>query len=73
MNEYDALAKVISFMIKESKNKEYITKLNYMLDKVKGKKYVEEINHPRYLSIVFFGVNLFPYSKQVYIEMAELL
>ena len=73
MNECDAMTKIIEMMISEVSNKDYKDKLVIMRDKIKDKKHLEELSHPRHLSIVFFGINIFPFSKNDYIEMAKLL
>ena len=54
-------------------DKDYIHKLNIMLEKLVGQKYINEFNHPRHLSLVMFGINLFPYKIEDYREMAELI
>lgn len=73
MNDAEVMSKIISWMISEVSNAEYIQKLNIMLEKIGGKKYIDEFNHPRHLSIVMFGVNLFPYRIEDYRKMAELI
>lgn len=73
MSDAEVMSKIIKWMISEVSNTEYIQKLNIMLEKIAGRKYIDEFNHPRHLSIVMFGINLFPYKIEDYREMAELI
>lgn len=73
MNENEAYTIVIEWMIRESSNKEYIEKLNIILKGVKGKNSIEEHEHPKFQSQVIFGVSIFPFTKEEYIKIAELL
>lgn len=72
-NDNEIYSKIIKWMISESTNKVYIQQLNEMLQGIEGKKHIEEFKHPRHLSLVMFGVNLFPYRIEDYREMAELI
>lgn len=49
------------------------SEVEYYARKIVGQKYIDEFNHPRHLSIVMFGINLFPYKIEDYREMAELI
>lgn len=73
MNDAEVMTKIIEWMISEVSNIEYIQKLNIMVEKLVGQKHIDEFNHPRHLSIVMFGINLFPYKIEDYREMAELI
>ncbi len=73
MNDAEVMSKIIKWMISEAKNKEYIEKLNTILEGIKDKKFMEETKHPRFQSIVMFGVNIFPYKIEDYRKMAELI
>jgi len=73
MSDAEVMSKIIKWMISEVSNTEYIQKLNIMLEKIVGQKYIDEFNHPRHLSIVMFGINLFPYRIEDYREMVELI
>ncbi len=66
-------SKIIKWMISESTNKIYIQKLNEILQGIEGKKFIEETKHPRHLSLVMFGTNLFPFKIEEYREMAKLI
>ena len=73
MNLNEAFSLVIDFMIFECTNKEIIERLKTILNGIKDKKNVEEFNHPRHVSLVIFGQNLFPFSDMEYIQIGELL
>jgi hypothetical protein len=64
---------IIKWMISESTNPTYIQKLNEILQGIENKNFIEEFKHPRHLSLVMFGTNLFPYRIEQYREMAELI
>jgi hypothetical protein len=48
-------------------------KLNIILKGVENKPHVEEFSHPRHVSLVIFGQNLFPFNDNLYVDMAELI
>jgi hypothetical protein len=73
MNANEAMEIVLNWMIGQARNADYISKLKVILRGIQGKKHIEEENHPRYMSIVFWGYNIFPYTMQEYIMMAEEL
>lgn len=66
-------SKIIKWMISESNNKIYIQQLNEILQGIENKKNIEEFKHPRHLSLVMFGTNLFPFKIEEYREMAKLI
>jgi hypothetical protein len=70
MNNNEAMTIVLKWMIAQAKNKEYISKLESILRGIEGKKNIEEINAPRYMSILFWGYNIFPFTAQEYIAIA---
>lgn len=70
MNNNEAMTIVLKWMIGQAKNKEYISKLESILHGIEGKKHIEEHNSPKYMSIVFWGYNIFPFTMQEYILMA---
>jgi len=69
----ETYSKIIKWMISESTNKVYIQQLNEILQGIENKKYIEEFKHPRHLSLVMFGTNLFPFKIEEYREMAKLI
>jgi len=69
----ETYSKIIKWMISESNNKVYIQQLNEILQGIENKKYIEEFKHPRHLSLVMFGTNLFPFKIEEYREMAKLI
>lgn len=69
----EAFEIVISFLISEAKNEEYIKKLNIILNGIKDKKHIEQERHPKFMSILLFGHNIFPYKNENYIQMAEYI
>jgi len=69
----DAFTIIIKYLISEATNKEYIEKLNIILKGIENKTHVEEFSHPRHVSLVLFGQNLFPFTDNIYIEMGELI
>lgn len=73
MNLNDAFSIVIDYMISQVKNKELVDKLNIILNGLKDKKHVEEELHPRFQSLVLFGTNLFPFSDNDYVKIAEFI
>ena len=73
MNLNESFVLVIEYMISECKNKEVIEKFQTIIDGIKNKKFIEETKHPRFQSIDLFGYNLFIFSDNDYIEMAEYL
>lgn len=73
LNDAEVMIEIIKWMISEASNMEYIHKLEIMLERLKGKKHIEEFDNPRYLSIVMFGSNLFPYNMSDYREMVKIL
>lgn len=73
MNDAEVMTIIVRWMISESKNKEYIGKLNIILNGIEGKKFIEEQKHPRFQSIVIFGTNIFPYRIEDYREMSKLI
>jgi hypothetical protein len=60
-------------MIYQAKNPEYITSLEIILKGIEGKKYIEETKQPRYMSLVIFGENIFPFKIEQYREMIKLI
>lgn len=73
MNDPQVMVKIIKWMISEASNKDYIEILETMLLGVENKTHIEEEKHPRYLSIVLLGTNLFPLKMQEYRRIAEIL
>lgn len=73
MNNNEAMTIVLKWMISQAKNKEYISKLESILRGIEGKLHIEEHNSPRYMSVVFWGYNIFPCTAQEYITMATEL
>lgn len=71
--ENEVYSKILKWMISESTNKIYIQKLNEILQGIEGKNFIEETKHPRHLSLVMFGTNLFPFKIEEYREMAKLI
>lgn len=69
----EVYSKIIKWMISESTNKVYIQQLNEILQGIENKKHIEEFKHPRHLSLVMFGTNLFPFKIEEYREMAKLI
>ena len=73
ISDSEVMTKIIKWMISEVKNKDYIQKLNLIIEGIEGKKFIEETKHPRHLSLVMFGTNLFPFKIEEYREMAKLI
>lgn len=73
MNDNEVMSKIILWMISEATNSEYIEKLKIILSGIENKKHLEEKLHPRYMSIVLLGTNLFPFKIEEYREMVKIL
>lgn len=73
MNNNEAMTIVLKWMIAQANNIEYILKLKSILRGIEGKLHIEEHNSPKYMSIMFWGYNIFPCTSQEYIMMATEL
>ncbi len=71
--ESEVYCDIIRWMISEVKNKDYIQKLNLIIEGIEGKKHIEETKSPRYMSLVLFGANIFPFTIREYREMSKLI
>lgn len=73
MNLNDAFSIVITYLINEATNEEYINKLNIILKGIKNKKHLEQFDHPKHQSLILFGHNIFIFTDRDYIQIAELI
>lgn len=73
MNLNEAFSIVISHLISEGTNKEYIEKLETILQGIKDKKYIEQKFHPAHQSVLLFGYNIFTFKDADYISMANVI
>jgi hypothetical protein len=71
MTYNEAYEIVIRKMISDATNNYYILVLENILKEIEGKKHIEEMSHPRHLSIVELGINIFPFSDDSYVEIAN--
>lgn len=71
--ESEVYCNIIKWMISEVKNKDCIQKMNLIIEGIEGKNYIEETKHPRFQSLVLFGVNIFPFTIGEYREMSKLI
>ncbi len=69
----DAFCIILDYLIKEASNKEFIEKLNIIKKGIEGFKHVEQERHPKFMSILLFGSNMFPFPDSAYISMAEII
>jgi hypothetical protein len=70
MTYAEAMRLVIGYMIKDLKEGYVKGSLQLMLSKLQG-NFVEEHNSPNYLSIIYFGRNIFTFKNKDYIEMGK--
>lgn len=64
---------VLEYLRADTTNGDFGKKLDFIISGIKGKKYTEQECSPRYLSILFFGYNIFTFTDKQYKQMAELI